>query len=70
MPADYEAKVAEIRTFAQELGRKGAAPGDFACLADMARELAEFPVGLLVKEHWLTVARQADARSVPPANQD
>ena len=67
MATEYDRKREEIAEFARELGRKGAVPGDFACLADMARELAAFPVGHLVKEHWLTVARQADARSHPPA---
>lgn len=65
--SDYDAKCEEIAAFARELGRKGAVPGDWACLADMARELAAFPVGPWDKEHWLTVARQADARSTPPA---
>lgn len=70
MATQYDTKCAELSAFARELGRKGATPGDYACLADMARELAAFPVGLLVKEYWLTVARQADARSVPPNNQN
>lgn len=66
----YDTKRREIRAFAVELGQKGATPGDWACLADMARELAEFPVGYLVQEHWRTIAKRADARSVPPANQN
>ena len=65
--SDYDTLREELAAFARDLGRKGAVPGDWACLADMARDLAAFPVGQLVKEHWLTVARQADARSTPPA---
>ena len=65
--ADYDTLRAELAGLAREMSRNGAVPGDWACLADMARDLAAFPVGQLVKEHRLRVARQADARSAPPA---